>query len=1004
MATTTTKAAEQEISSVACATTTSVVTPTVSSQVETTPAIETSAVTTTAIATTPSVEEEAPSFVAFDAEEIRKLESNATYSPAFKGCGVRAVTLRVHYETRFGQSIRVSAASLGFGAWGASNALKMKWTDNHVWQVTFPLNYSLAGDFEYKYIVMEGDYPIWESGPRHVLHFDPTWSETIVVEDLWNPSGDPENAFLSSAFTDVIFRRQKHDAEFVRPNGQNTCILRFKTTLARIPSNLTLCIIGSHPSLGAWNEAGSMILNDSSYPVWQADVEVEVTPTLSLEYKFGMIDLKTRKVVSWEDGPNRSWSLAPKPNSLFVHVAQKYRFSNNWKGTGVALPVFSLRSEESTGVGEFLDLVKLIDWAKTVGIQLIQLLPINDTVSKHKWTDSYPYSAISVHALNPIYLNLQVMGSLHDNAQMRRFERVRSKLNQYKFVNWEEVMEEKLTYAHFLFAQDREEFLKSAEFQEFYSANKDWLLPHAVFSCLRDKFGTADYRTWPKYHTFCLAEIEEFAAPNGPNFEEVSFHWFLQYHLHVQMLSVATHARQSGVVLKGDLPIGICRNSVDAWTEPHYFNMDYQTGAPPDFFALEGQNWGFPTYNWERMREDGFSWWKRRLSSMEKYFDAFRIDHILGFFRIWEIPYHVPLRGLLGQFSPSVPFGADELRSSGLYLDYDRLCLPYIRDHFLGEFVGGENVAYVKRNFLVCTAPNCYSFKPEFDTQRKVYDFFEMQKVLFPADTDRLNRMMMGLWALSEQVCLLEVPGSNRSAFAPRYFLNKTKSFEELDDNQKRIIYSLHTHFFYHRQDHHWGEKAAIKLPSLKAATRMLVCGEDLGDRVPEVVTRQMKALEMLSLFIERMPKDSTKTFANPDEAPFLSVVSTSSHDMPSLRGWYQAERRGTGTTLNDIWRTMRLPGHPSGDDMPGWVAEEFIKHHLRSPAMWSIFPLQDLLAIDESLRLENPEMEQINHPPNPMHFWRFRFHLTTTQLLTASKLNNQLATLNRDNYRGCAF
>ncbi|KAH3758581.1 4-alpha-glucanotransferase DPE2 [Pelomyxa schiedti] len=742
-------------------------------------------------------------------------------------------------------------------------------------------------------------------------------------------------------------------------------------------------------------------------PMWTCELEMNPSQNLALDYQVGIIDPKTKSdfVCATE---KRRLRVNPKENSLILYVLPMFRPDSPWKGSGVAIPVFSLRSRESTGVGEFLDLIKFIDWARSVGFQLIQLLPINDTISNKKWTDSYPYSSISVHALNPIFLNLQNMGSLDDSLKMKRFAELREHLNGFEFVNWDQVMHAKLTYARLLFNQLGYRALsKSKEFQEFFVTNKFWLTPYAAFSCLRDRFGTAEFSLWPEFHTYNEEEISRF-SDDPRNSTEVSFYYFLQYHLHRQMQYVADYARHSGVVLKGDLPIGVSRNSVDAWTEPQYFNMNYATGAPPDFFAPNGQNWAFPTYNWERMREDGFIWWKRRLASMEKYFDAFRIDHILGFFRIWEIPAHA-VTGMLGQFTPTIPLHANELRASGLHLDCERLCRPYIREHFLGEHVGNENVPYVKQTFLVQTAPGCYSFKPEFDTQRKVKDFCDIQKVLRPQEIEKINQIMNGLFILSEQVCLLERPGSNQTEFSPRYALRQSsnrqppnRSFLELDWNQQRILEHLSTHYFYHRQHDHWAEKAAIKLPPLKAATRMLICGEDLGDHVPAVVGKQMRALDMLSLSIERMPKNQEATFANPDEVPYLSVVSTSSHDVPTLRGWFRSEMATGSRTLRDIWKHMKECHHVTeeleGSDMSAIIAERFISHHLASPAMWAIFPLQDILALDETIRLADPDMEQINNPPNPNHMWRFRFHIATDDLLCASALNNKLMGLSLNN------
>ena len=203
--------------------------------------------------------------------------------------------------------------------------------------------------------------------------------------------------------------------------------------------------------------------------------------------------------------------------------------------------------------------------------------------------------------------------------------------------------------------------MASDDYKAFFKENESWLLPYSVFCCLRDETGTVDFSKWGKMAKFSAKKVAEYASSHK---KEVGFHYYEQYWADAQLKDAVAYAHSKGVALKGDLPIGISRTSVDAWAYPELYHLDSQAGAPPDAFSVDGQNWGFPTYNWEKMAEDGFSWWKMRMKKMSHYFDAFRIDHILGFFRIWEIP--VPYKsGLMGHFSPALPYSADELRSRG---------------------------------------------------------------------------------------------------------------------------------------------------------------------------------------------------------------------------------------------------------------------------------------------------------------------------------------------------
>ncbi|MBE6342504.1 MAG: 4-alpha-glucanotransferase [Lentimicrobiaceae bacterium] len=309
-----------------------------------------------------------------------------------------------------------------------------------------------------------------------------------------------------------------------------------------------------------------------------------------------------------------------------VLMTNNDNIGNGWKGAGVAVPVFSLRSRYSCGIGEFLDLKLLADWCSKVGLKIIQILPINDTRTDDSWDNSYPYKAISTKALHPIYLNLSEMGTLYNESDKEYFEQQRDYLNAKDYVDYPEVMKVKDAYFRKIFEQTWHEVKNRNDYRTFFNENRDWLIPYAEFCCQRS--------------------IDKVQQPE--------FYHFLQYHLDKQLKEAVDYMHHKGIALKGDIPIGIGRDSVDAQTNPELFNMDCQAGAPPDAFATEGQNWGFPTYNWEAMEKDNYKWWRDRLTQMSRYFDAYRIDHILGFFRIWEIPIEYS-QGTMGHFSPALP-------------------------------------------------------------------------------------------------------------------------------------------------------------------------------------------------------------------------------------------------------------------------------------------------------------------------------------------------------------
>ena len=363
----------------------------------------------------------------------------------------------------------------------------------------------------------------------------------------------------------------------------------------------------------------------------------------------------------WSDVP----ADLPLRSAPFAEGIFSRREGAPWKAAGTAVPVFSLRSERSFGVGEFRDLKLLADWAVMTGQKVIQLLPVNDTTMTWTWEDSYPYNANSSFALHPQFLCLTEAGVEADE----EYDALQKELNGLLQVDYERVNSEKHRLLRKAFAQTGRKVMSTKAFRTFYRENETWLLPYAVFCVLRDEFGTADFSQWKRksgraeedYSVYDAGMAERYAASRR---KETGYWYFVQYHLHRQLLDARNYARSKGVVFKGDLPIGVSRTSVDAWVNPRLFNLDSQAGAPPDAFSAEGQNWGFPTYNWEEMSRDGYSWWKSRLGNMSRYFDAFRIDHILGFFRIWEIPL-CEKSGLMGHFNPALPYAASELASAG---------------------------------------------------------------------------------------------------------------------------------------------------------------------------------------------------------------------------------------------------------------------------------------------------------------------------------------------------
>jgi 4-alpha-glucanotransferase len=761
-----------------------------------------------------------------------------------------------------------------------------------------------------------------------------------------------------------------------KPVKTFTHIFRVKAPLLK--KNEVVCLTGSGSALGNWNKAGALMMaKDGNWWVGKVDLPKESFP---LKYKYGTYNAKEKVHLQLETGEDRQLhGHASQAEDIHIIHDGFARFDiTRWKGAGIAIPVFSLRSKNSFGVGEFTDLKLLADWGKEVGLKVIQILPVNDTSATNTFADSYPYAAISAMALHPMYINLEQVAGRKGSGVIKQIKKQQVQLNSLDELDYVQVMHVKLTALKELLTIQQED-LNGADFLEFFEGNKHWLVPYAAFCYLRDINNTSDFSQWKMHSEFDKEAIEKLVSPKAKHYAEIQFHYFVQFHLHLQLKEAAEYAHKKGLIVKGDIPIGVYRHSIDAWMSPGLFHMEMQAGAPPDDFAVKGQNWGFPIYNWQKMQENGFAWWRQRFEQMSNCFDAFRIDHILGFFRIWSIPLHA-VEGIMGHFIPAIPLSLEEFRERGISFHLQRYTAPYITRVVLAE-IFGDDADTVKELYLQEAGEDAFSIKESFDTQRKVEAAFAATE-----QNESNDRIRTGLYDLLSNVILFEVPGSGGTRFHFRITMSNTLSFKHLDEQTKYGLSQLYVDYFYHRQDAFWKLQAMQKLPALKASTNMLICGEDLG-MVPPSVPAVMEQLGILSLEIQRMPKDPNKEFFHPQDAPYLSVVTPSTHDMSTIRGWWKEDEVQTRRFFNNqLGQWGEAPA-----ECEAWINKAIILQHLHSPAMWSIFQLQDILGMSTTLRRENADAERINIPADPKHYWRYRMHLTLEDLLKAREFNTEL-------------
>ncbi|MCH5230752.1 MAG: 4-alpha-glucanotransferase [Muribaculaceae bacterium] len=881
------------------------------------------------------------------------------------------ISFNLNYHTQWGESLYLCGDLVQLGAGDPRDALEMSLVSPDLWRVDVEFAENPPA-FNFFFVVKskDKDWRFEWGSPHHYQGCEGV--EEVKVFSSWKdmPFDKP---YYSSAFVDGILRRSHRDKPLPTLPGS----VRLQVSAPMVYPDEVLAICGEGKLLGNWLPSKSLIMNDSEYPEWTANIPLSACDQ-PFEYKFVVLKKDTHEAVAWETVNNRICGFVnEKPGSLIL--VDGLRFANprdHWKGAGTAIPVFSLRTNEDNGVGDFTDLNKMVDWCVETGQKILQVLPINDTIKTNTWVDSYPYSANSTFALHPMYLRLEQVGVLNDEEKMNHYREESKKLNELKEVDYEAVNNLKRDYLHEIYAQDGPDTLQSREFKEFVAKNVEWLMPYSAWRVLCRKFGTPDNNAWGEYAEFDYKKVEAFCHENS---DDINFHYFVQYHLDKQLHAVRDYAHSKGVVLKGDIPIGISRYSADAWQSPRLFNMDCQAGAPPDDFSVLGQNWGFPTYNWEEMSKDGFQWWKERFRKMAEYFDAYRIDHILGFFRIWQIPLSA-LHGLLGYFNPALPFSPEELRHSyDFWINPDVQTRPLILEWMLTDFFG-DATEEAKELYLDYIGDGKYRLKDFVDTQLKVARYFAEQE-----HSEKNYRISQALMGLIDDVLFIEDP-YKKGHYHPRIAAQFTYQFRVLTDYEKWCFNRLYNDFFYHRHNDFWYGKAMWKLPPLIDSTGMLCCAEDLG-MIPACVPEVMSRLEILSLEIQRMPKDPKLEFGDTWRYPYFSVCTTSTHDMGGIRVWWETDRAVTQRFYNNA---LHEHGEAPYYAEP-WICKKILDLQLNSPSMFCIIPLADWLSADGNLRREDPREDQINEPANPTHYWRYRMHLTVEDLLAQKDFNTDM-------------
>lgn len=883
------------------------------------------------------------------------------------------IFFNIQYATTFGEILRLNVVGKGKDI---EKVYSMNTYDGKSWHCEITAENGMS-QMEYYYSVENGDSEVrheWTT-VSHRLELNAKRAMTYFVNDRWNDI--PYDSYLySSAFTDCVNRRHREPAK----GSDYNQTLRLIVRAPQLRSGSRLALVGEDKALGRWNPDDAISMVEHNYNEWVADINVKEMKKEETEFKF--IAFNEKGGVDWETGMNRQLH-APTINDgevVVTELDQAFFELCDEKLAGTLIPVFSLRSKGSFGVGDFGDLKMMIDWVAETNQRVLQVLPINDTTSTHTWTDSYPYSAISIFALHPQFADFRQLPEIKDKKKAHEMEALRKELNELKQIDYERVNNAKTDYLRIIFKQEGEAVMKGDDFKMFVKENEHWLVPYAQYCHLRDSFGNVDFSSWKGHEQWHEADRKKLTDPKSKEYGDVAFYYYVQFVLDRQMRAAHEYAMARGVILKGDIPIGVNRNGCDVWHEPQYFNLNSQAGAPPDAFSINGQNWGFPTYNWQRMIDDGCEWWIRRFQNMAKYFDAYRIDHVLGFFRIWAIPTTC-VHGLLGQFAPSLGMTREEIEGYGLHFQEELFTTPFIA-RWVVDRVFGIHADEVVEKYLDHKHDDIFALKPEYDTERKIEAAFKGK--------DNMDDVWVrdGLYALASDVLFVR-DNNDPNKFHPRITAQLNFMYEALYDSDKEKFNHLYNDYYYRRNNNFWYNEAMKKLPVLVQATRMLVCAEDLG-MVPDCVAWVMDQLRILSLELQQMPKDPKVKFGILSRNPYRSVCTLSTHDMPTLRQWWDEDYERTQVYYSSMLYRGGAAPHP----LPGWLARDIIANQLTCPSMLCILSLQDWFALDEKLRLPDADAERINIPANPRHYWRYRMHIDIEDLIADKEYNDAIKEL----------
>ena len=653
---------------------------------------------------------------------------------------------------------------------------------------------------------------------------------------------------------------------------------------------------------------------------------------------------------------------------------------------GVGIPVGALRSKGGMGVGEFSDLAGFALLCKKMKIKIIQILPVNDT-----GFESSPYSSLTAFGLHPLYLRIEELEEFKTAGRSikNRLKDAKTKFETDVRFSHYKILKEKLEICKALYEANKAEITNSAKNGKIakWTAQNPWIKEYAVYRRLKEENGLKSWKDWKEYQNITAVEIEKLWA-DKTLLEEHLFWVWLQEALDAQFTKAANAVAKAGIILKGDLPILMNEDSCDVWAHSELFNQDLSAGAPPDMYSADGQNWGFPIYNWEKHEKDNFAWWRKRLEAASKYYKAYRIDHVLGFFRIWASSKK-DHTAVLGRYVPYIPVTSGELKKLG----YDKGRIRWMsRPH-------------IPTRELIAALQN--QDKPLSDEEVKT----ETDKV-FSKALDRINNEELWLFKKSitgeKDIKSLDLHPTacrylvkkwqdrifleyEKDKFYPVWYCRESTAYKSLSDDEKKALDTL-------LEKHHlksekiWEAQGKKLLSVLVESGTMLPCAEDLG-AVPACVPKTLAKLKILCLRVVRWFCEWDKEgqpFIPFHKYPVLGVCTPAVHDSSTVREWWEKE-----VNQKQFSGFIGVPSLPKVYN-PG-TARIILAKVTSARSRFRIFQIQDLLHLSKEWYANNPESERINVPGTCNDFnWTYRLPATIEEIAKDKELINSVAELTK--------